>query len=84
VGLLIYVVPAFIVLFYFLASSVRILREYERAVVFRLGRLVPNKGQRPGVILLVPFIDKMLKVSLRTVAMDVAPQDVVSRDNVSS
>jgi regulator of protease activity HflC (stomatin/prohibitin superfamily) len=83
VGLLIYVVPAFIVLFYFLASAVRILREYERAVVFRLGRLVPNKGQRPGVLLLVPFIDKMLKVSLRTVAMDVAPQDVITRDNVS-
>jgi regulator of protease activity HflC (stomatin/prohibitin superfamily) len=52
-------------------------------VIFRLGRLVPNKGQRPGVILLIPFVDKMVKVSLRTVAMDVAPQDVITRDNVS-
>jgi regulator of protease activity HflC (stomatin/prohibitin superfamily) len=64
-------------------ASIRILREYERAVVFRLGRLVPNKGQRPGIILLIPFVDKMVKVSLRTVAMDVAPQDVITRDNVS-
>ena len=78
-----YVVPALILALFVLSSSVKILREYERAVVFRLGRLVPNKGQRPGVILLIPFVDKMVKVSLRTVAMDVAPQDVISRDNVS-
>ena len=82
-GFVVYVVPALVIFFYFLASAVRILREYERAVVFRLGRLVSAKGQRPGLILLVPFIDKMVKVSLRTVAMDVAPQDVITRDNVS-
>lgn len=79
----IYVIPALILALFILSASVKILREYERAVVFRLGRLVPNKGQRPGVILLIPFVDKMVKVSLRTVAMDVAPQDVITRDNVS-
>jgi regulator of protease activity HflC (stomatin/prohibitin superfamily) len=79
----IYIVPAIIVLLFVLSTAVKILREYERAVVFRLGRLVPNKGQRPGIILLIPFVDKMVKVSLRTVAMDVAPQDVITRDNVS-
>jgi regulator of protease activity HflC (stomatin/prohibitin superfamily) len=78
-----YIVPAIIVVAFLVSSSVKILREYERAVVFRLGRLVPHKGQRPGVILLIPFVDKMVKVSLRTVAMDVAPQDVITRDNVS-
>ena len=72
-----------IVLLVIISYSIRILREYERAVVFRLGRLVPSKGQRPGIILLIPFVDKMVKVSLRTVAMDVAPQDVITRDNVS-
>jgi regulator of protease activity HflC (stomatin/prohibitin superfamily) len=79
----IYIVPAIIILLFVLSTAVKILREYERAVVFRLGRLVPNKGQRPGIILLIPFVDKMVKVSLRTVAMDVAPQDVITRDNVS-
>jgi regulator of protease activity HflC (stomatin/prohibitin superfamily) len=78
-----YIVPVLILGLFILSSSVKILREYERAVVFRLGRLVPNKGQRPGIILLIPFVDKMVKVSLRTVAMDVAPQDVITRDNVS-
>jgi regulator of protease activity HflC (stomatin/prohibitin superfamily) len=65
----------------FLRAALRILREYERAVVFRLGRLIGAKG--PGIILLIPFIDKPVKVSLRTIAMDVAPQDVITRDNVS-
>jgi regulator of protease activity HflC (stomatin/prohibitin superfamily) len=78
-----YLVPVLIVGVFVLSSAVKILREYERAVVFRLGRLVPAKGQRPGIILLIPFVDKMVKVSLRTVAMDVAPQDVITRDNVS-
>ncbi|MBE0566618.1 MAG: slipin family protein [Krumholzibacteria bacterium] len=64
-----------------LANSLRILREYERGVVFRLGRYVGNRG--PGLIILVPFIEKMVKVSLRTVTMDVPPQDVITRDNVS-
>ena len=66
---------------YVLASSIRILNEYERGVVFRLGRLVGVRG--PGLILLVPFIEKMVKVSLRTVVMDVPPQDVITQDNVS-
>ncbi len=62
-------------------SAIKILREYERGVVFRLGRLLRAKG--PGLIILIPVIDRMVKVSLRTVAMDVAPQDVITRDNVS-
>lgn len=66
---------------FFLASAIRILREYERGVVFRLGRLISVKG--PGLILLIPVIDKMVKVSLRTVVMDVPPQDVITQDNVS-
>ncbi len=64
-----------------LASMIRILREYERAVIFRLGRYVGVKG--PGLILLIPFIDKMVKVSLRTVVLDVPPQDIITKDNVS-
>lgn len=64
-----------------LANAVRILREYERGVIFRLGRLIGVKG--PGLILLIPLVDKMVKVSLRTVVMDVPPQDVITQDNVS-
>jgi regulator of protease activity HflC (stomatin/prohibitin superfamily) len=66
---------------FILLSAVRVLREYERAVVFRLGRLSGTKG--PGIIFLIPIIDKMLKVSLRTIVFDVPPQDVISKDNVS-
>ena len=66
-----------------LANAVRILREYERGVVFRLGRLVHGGVSGPGLILLIPLIDKMVKVSLRTVVMDVPPQDVITKDNVS-
>jgi len=62
------------------ASSIRVLREYERAVVFRLGRLMEQRG--PGLVLLVPTIDRMVKVSLRTVTLTVAPQEVITRDNV--
>jgi regulator of protease activity HflC (stomatin/prohibitin superfamily) len=62
------------------AASVRVLREYERAVVFRLGRMVDTKG--PGLVLLVPAIDRMVRVSLRTVTLNVPPQDVITRDNV--
>jgi regulator of protease activity HflC (stomatin/prohibitin superfamily) len=61
-------------------ASVRVLREYERAVVFRMGRLVATKG--PGLVLLVPAIDRMVRVSLRTVTLNVPPQDVITRDNV--
>ena len=67
-----------------LASAIRILREYERGVIFRLGRLIGNEGVKgPGLILLIPFIDKMVKVSLRTIVFDVPPQDVITQDNVS-
>ncbi len=65
----------------FLASALRILNEYERGVIFRLGRVIKAKG--PGLIILIPIIDKMVKVSLRLIAMDVDPQDVITRDNVS-
>ena len=65
----------------FLISSVKILREYERAVVFRLGRIIGAKG--PGMIILIPGIDKMVRVDLRTVTLDVPPQDIITRDNVS-
>ncbi len=65
----------------FLANAIRVLREYERAVVFRLGRMIGVKG--PGLIILIPVLDRMVKVSLRTVVMDVPPQDVITRDNVS-
>ena len=64
-----------------LASAIRVLKEYERGVIFRLGRLIGAKG--PGLILLIPIIDKMQKVSLRLVTFDVPPQDVITRDNVS-
>lgn len=64
-----------------LASSIRILIEYERGVVFRLGRFAGVKG--PGLRFIIPIVDKMVKVSMRTVAMDVPPQDVITRDNVS-
>ncbi len=72
-----------IVLFvlFVLMNSIKILREYERGVIFRLGRLIETKG--PGLIILIPFVDRMVKVSLRTVVMDVPPQDVITKDNVS-
>lgn len=65
----------------FLVSAIKILREYERGVIFRLGRVIKTKG--PGLIILIPVIDKMVKVSLRLVTMDVPAQDVITRDNVS-
>jgi len=69
------------VLLIILANAIRVLREYERAVVFRLGRLVGAKG--PGIVILIPIVDRMVKVSLRLLVMDVPPQDVITRDNVS-
>ena len=65
-----------------LTNMIKILREYERGVVFRLGRLLP-KPKGPGLILLIPMIDRMVRISLRIVAMDVPPQDVITKDNVS-
>ncbi len=60
--------------------SVRVLREYERGVIFRLGRLIAQKG--PGLILLIPLIDRMVRVDLRTVTLTIPPQEVITRDNV--
>lgn len=78
--------PTLVILLILIAvSSIKIIREYERAVVFRLGRLLqPPVGPKgPGLVIIIPFVDKMMRVSLRTVAMDVPPQDVITRDNVS-
>jgi regulator of protease activity HflC (stomatin/prohibitin superfamily) len=63
-----------------LGTSVRILREYERGVIFRLGRLIAQKG--PGLILLIPLVDRMVKVDLRTITLNIPPQEVITRDNV--
>ena len=66
----------------FLVNAIKVVREYERGVIFRLGRLVAAKG--PGLILIIPIIDKMVKVSLRTITLDVPPQEVITKDNVST
>jgi regulator of protease activity HflC (stomatin/prohibitin superfamily) len=78
-GILFVVAAVFAIII--LANAVRVLNEYERGVIFRLGRLIGVKG--PGIILLIPIVDRMMKVSLRTVVMDVPPQDVITKDNVS-
>jgi regulator of protease activity HflC (stomatin/prohibitin superfamily) len=70
-----------ILVLFFFWSAIKVLNEYERGVVFRLGRVIKAKG--PGLIILIPVIDRMVKVSMRLVAMDVDPQDVITRDNVS-
>src|SRR5918996_785215 len=74
------VVIAFFLLI-FGGSAIRILREYERGVIFRLGRLIAQKG--PGLILLIPVIDRMIRVDLRTVTLNVPPQELITRDNVT-
>lgn len=77
-----YTVIAIVVLtVFFLSAAIRILNEYERGVIFRLGRVIKAKG--PGLIILIPIVDKMVKVSMRLVVMDVDSQDVITRDNVS-
>ncbi|MBP8985010.1 MAG: slipin family protein [Syntrophobacterales bacterium] len=65
----------------FLSAAIKILNEYERAVIFRLGRVIATKG--PGLIILIPVVDRMVRVDMRTITMDVPPQDVITRDNVS-
>ena len=75
------VITGILFLLIILASAIRVLREYDRGVIFRLGRLIGAKG--PGLIFLIPVIDRMVKVSLRTVVMDVPTQDVITKDNVS-
>jgi regulator of protease activity HflC (stomatin/prohibitin superfamily) len=74
------VVVVFFILI-FLGSAVRVLREYERGVIFRLGRLIAQKG--PGLILLIPIVDQMVRVDLRTITLNVPPQEVITRDNVT-
>ena len=76
-----FTVPVLIVIVIIILSAVKILKEYERAVIFRLGRLIGSKG--PGLIILIPFIDRMVKVGLRLETRDVPPQDVITKDNVS-
>lgn len=73
--------PILVLVVLFLASAIRILNEYERGVIFRLGRVIATKG--PGLIILIPIIDRLVKVDMRTITMDVPPQDVITRDNVS-
>jgi regulator of protease activity HflC (stomatin/prohibitin superfamily) len=75
------IISAIVLLVFFLASAIRVLNEYERGVIFRLGRVIAAKG--PGLIILIPIVDKIVKVSLRLIVMDVDPQDVITRDNVS-
>jgi regulator of protease activity HflC (stomatin/prohibitin superfamily) len=75
------IIAGVVLVVFFLSAALRILNEYERGVVFRLGRVIKAKG--PGLIILIPIVDKMVKVGLRLVAMDVDPQDVITRDNVS-
>jgi regulator of protease activity HflC (stomatin/prohibitin superfamily) len=79
--LLLGVAIAAAVVFLLLSASVRIVNEYERGVIFRLGRVIGAKG--PGLFFIIPIVDRMVKVSLRTVTMDIPPQDVITRDNVT-
>ncbi|MCA1730844.1 MAG: slipin family protein, partial [Actinobacteria bacterium] len=79
-GFLIVVFAVVVFVIFLLASAVRIVNEYERGVIFSLGRIKGAKG--PGLFFLVPIRDKMIKVDLRTVTMDVPPQDIITRDNV--
>src|SRR5258705_13847382 len=89
VQLLFGIIPVVVILLYIFFSSFRILREYERAVIFRFGRRTNaifnpgGEGSGPGLVLLIPFIDKMVKASLRTSTMDGPPQAAASRDNAS-
>jgi regulator of protease activity HflC (stomatin/prohibitin superfamily) len=75
-----YIVAALIV-FFILTQVIKIMSEYERGVIFRLGRLIASKG--PGIIFIIPFVDRLMKVSLRLIAFDVPSQDVITKDNVS-
>ena len=71
-----------VIIVLFLMNAIKVVREYERGVIFRLGRLVAAKG--PGLIIIIPIIDKMVKVSLRTITLDVPPQEVITKDNIST
>jgi regulator of protease activity HflC (stomatin/prohibitin superfamily) len=80
VGPIVGIVLGVLIVLILLFSAIKILKEYERGVIFRFGRLRDTKG--PGIFLIIPFVDKMVKVDLRTITMDVPPQDVITRDNV--
>ena len=80
-GSLIVVGVVVLVLLFLLSSSIRIVTEYERGVIFRLGR-VQGRAKGPGPFVLIPIVDRMVKIDLRTVTMDVPPQDLITRDNV--
>jgi regulator of protease activity HflC (stomatin/prohibitin superfamily) len=80
VNFMAWLVPAVIILSIILPSALRILREYERAVVFRLGKLIGAKG--PGLVFLIPFVDRMVRMDLRVITINVAKQEVMTRDNV--
>ncbi len=82
VGVPIYGIFLIVLIVFFLYNAVKILNEYERGVIFRLGRVL-GKPKGPGLILLIPVIDKMVRISLRTVVLDVPPQDVITKDNVT-
>jgi regulator of protease activity HflC (stomatin/prohibitin superfamily) len=75
------IITIIVLIVMFLAAAIRILNEYERGVIFRLGRIIATKG--PGLIILIPIIDRMVKVDMRIITMDVPPQDVITKDNVS-
>jgi len=77
----VWIYPVAFIVIIILASAIKVLREYERGVVFRLGRLVGERG--PGLIIIIPIVDKLIKVSLRIITTDVPPQDVITKDNVS-
>lgn len=75
------IIAVIVLVVFFLSAAIRILNEYQRGVIFRLGRVLKAKG--PGLIILIPIVDRMMRVSLRLVVLDVEPQDVITRDNVS-
>lgn len=70
-----------VLVLYFLSSAIKILKEYERGVVFRLGRIIPVKG--PGLVIILPIVDKLVRISLRTVTFDVPAQDIITKDNIT-
>jgi len=78
----VFYILALVLLILFLSTAIKILREYERGVIFRLGRVL-ERPKGPGIVIIIPIVDKLVKVSLRLVTMDVPPQDVITRDNVS-
>jgi regulator of protease activity HflC (stomatin/prohibitin superfamily) len=82
VGLPIYAIFLMVLIIFFLYNAIKILKEYERGVIFRLGRVL-DRPKGPGLIILIPIVDKMVRISLRTVVLDVPPQDVITKDNVT-